>query len=186
MRFFLTLILLVAVADTTLADKKKTKDTPAKKVSVQVKSWKEVEKLVQQQKKKVVVLNIWTSTCGTCKDEFPHFVKLQKQFGTKKLACISVNCDYDGIEGKPPKFYEPTVVKFLKEQKATFTNVMLDRAFLDFLEDVELSTTPAFYVYSSDGKLAKRFDNDDVEKIEDEFKFSDVQELVAKLVKTKK
>ena len=39
-------------------------------------------------------------------------------------------CDYDGIEGKPPKFYEPTVLKFLKEQKATFTNVMLDRAFL--------------------------------------------------------
>ena len=176
----LTILLCIAATFVTqCAAAKPEKKTP--KLDIQVTDWKGVQKLVQQNKKKVVVLNIWTTTCGMCIEEFPKFVELQKSIGSKKLTCIAVNCDYDGIEAKPPKYYEPDVRKFLTKQRANFTHVMLNRAFIDFLEDVDLATTPAFYVYSAGGKLAKRFDNDDVEKIEDEFKFEDVQNLVTQL-----
>ena len=178
MRYAIVLFMATTFVAPCLAAKPKKK-TP--KIDVQVTDWKGIQKLVQQNKNKVVVLNIWTTTCGTCVEEFPKFVELQKTVGAKKLTCIAVNCDFDGIEGKPPKFYQPDVRSFLKKQKANFPNVMVNQAFIDFLDDIDLATTPAFYVYSPDGKLVKRFDNDDAEEIEDEFKFGDVRKLVTQL-----
>ena len=43
-------------------------------------------------------------------------------------------------------------------------------------------STPAVLVYRPDGKLAKRFDNDDAEKIEDEYTVDDVKRQISKLL----
>ncbi|MBT6494079.1 MAG: hypothetical protein HOL01_05950, partial [Planctomycetaceae bacterium] len=48
---------------------------------------------------------------------------------------------------------------------------------------VDLSSTPAVLVYRPNGKLAKRFDNDKAEKLEDEFTIKDVKQQIAKLLK---
>lgn len=151
-------------------------------VELRIVDWKAVEKLVASRKGKVVVVDIWTTTCGTCLEEFPKVVALQKKYGRKRLACISVACDYDGIKGKPPKHYVPGVIKFLKQQNATFDNLLLTVPFIDFLDQIELSSTPALLVYGRDGKLVKRFDNDNAEKIADEFTFDDVESLVKRLI----
>ncbi|MBT4863941.1 MAG: TlpA family protein disulfide reductase [Planctomycetaceae bacterium] len=152
-------------------------------VELKVRSWKGLQKLVAAHKGKVVVVDIWTTTCGTCVEEFPKFAALQKQFPKDKIALISLNCDYDGIKDKPPEFYRADVTKFLRKQNATFENVMLNIAFIDFLDQVDLSSTPAVLVYRPNGKLAKRFDNDKAEKLEDEFTIKDVKQQIAKLLK---
>jgi thiol-disulfide isomerase/thioredoxin len=152
------------------------------KVQIVETNWKGIQKLVATHKGKVVVVDIWTTTCLGCTKKFPDFVALRKQF-KGKVALISVNCDYDGIPDKPPKFYRADVLKFLQKQNATFDNVMLNVPFLGFLNARKLESTPAVYVYDKTGKLARRFDNDKAEKETDEFTMQQVRELVSKLVK---
>ncbi len=166
---------------TTCATKAE-KPSKAATVKLQIVDWKGVEKLVASQKGKVVVVDIWTTTCSTCVEEFPKLVALQKKYGRDRLACISLACDYDGIKGKPPKYYAKGVLKFLKKQNATFDNVLLTVPFIDFLDQIDLSSTPALLVYGKDGKLVKRFDNDNVKKIADEFTFDEVESLVKRLI----
>lgn len=177
------LFALLAITTCGLAaDKTRGKAVNRTAVKLRIVDWKAVEKLVASKKGKVVVVDIWTTTCGTCVEEFPKVVALQKKLGRKHLACISVACDYDGIKDKPPKHYAPGVLKFLKKQNATFDNVLLTVPFIDFLDQIDLSSTPALLVYGRDGKLVKRFDNDKAEKIADEFTFDDVESLVKRLI----
>ena len=177
------MLFALLTATSAAAEKPATAKKNAKPaVKLKVRSWKGLEKLVAAHKGKVVVIDIWTTTCGTCVEEFPKFAALRKQFPADKIALISVNCDYDGIKDKPPEFYRADVMKFLRKQNATFENVMLDIAFIDFLDQVDLSSTPAVLVYRPDGKLAKRFDNDDAEKIEDEFTMDDVKQKISGLL----
>ena len=171
------MILSPACADAVRAPK-------PKKVSVIEANWKGVQKLVAAHRGKVVVVDIWTTTCGVCLEKFPDFMALRKKH-QGKVALISVNCDYDGIPGKPPKHYRPGVLKFLRKQNATFENVMLTVSFLGFLNAIELESTPALFVFDKSGKLVKRFDNDKAEKIADEFTMKQVAALVAKLTRQK-
>lgn len=155
---------------------------PAPKIALSETNWAGVQKLVAKHKGRVVVLDIWTTTCPGCLEKFPDFVALQKTFG-RDVVLISVNCDYDGIEGKPPSYYRKNVLKFLRKQKAAFDNVMLNVSLLSFLEAEKLNSTPAMYVYDRSGKLVKRFDNDKATKEADEFTMKQVRALVAKLAK---
>lgn len=152
-------------------------------VTLKIKNWQDVQKLVVTHKGKVVVVDIWTTTCLSCVEEFPKFVALQKKYGKDKVVCISVNCDYDGIESKPPKYYRDKVLKFLRKNNASFENVMLNVPFLAFLDKIELESTPAILVYGPDAKLAKRFDNDDAKSEKDDYSMKNVQALIERLLK---
>ena len=163
---------------TTAVEKKK----PAE-VTVQIQSWKEVHKNIAAHKGKVVVVDIWTTTCLSCIEEFPKFVELRKKFGKDKVVLVSLNCDYDGIKSKPPKYYRENVLKFLKKNKATFENIMLNISFLSFLDEIKLNSTPAILIYDQTGKLAKRFDNDDAKSEKEDFSMNDVEALIERLLK---
>ena len=107
-------------------------------VTLKIENWQDVQKRIATHKGKVVVVDIWTTTCLTCVEEFPKFAALQKKYGKDKVICISLNCDYDGIESKPPKYYREKVLKFLRKQNASFENVMLNVPFLAFLDNIKL------------------------------------------------
>jgi neutral ceramidase len=145
-------------------------------------SWKDVQARVRRHRGRAVAVNIWTTTCATCVEDLPGFARLQEKFGRDRLACIAVNCDYDGIQSKPPEFYRERVLEVLRKQgAAALENVMLNVALIDFLEQADLASTPAIYVYDRTGRLAKRFDNDDVTRAEDEFTLEHVEALIAEL-----
>lgn len=182
------LILAVSLSAASPAEKNRggkrdvAASAPSGKIAVSIRDWKGVEELVKAHRGKVVVVDIWTTTCLACIEEFPEFVALERQFGRDKIALISLNCDYDGIEGKPPQYYRKQVLAFLQRQKARFDNVMLNIPLLDFLEQIDLASTPAVLVYDQQGKLVKRFDNDDIKKAEEEFTMRDVKRLVGQLI----
>ncbi|HUG90479.1 MAG TPA: redoxin family protein [Planctomycetaceae bacterium] len=152
-------------------------------IGLAVTNWDGVQALVRKHRGKVVAVNIWTTTCPACLEEFPGFVRMQQTFGRDDVACIAVNCDYDGIKTKPPAYYRDRVVAFLREQDAgILDNVLLDTPLIDFLDQIGLASSPAIYVYDRSGKLAKRFDNDNVARAEDEFTLSAVEALISELV----
>jgi thiol-disulfide isomerase/thioredoxin len=145
--------------------------------------WAGVQTLVASHVGKVVVVDIWTTTCPACVAELPKFVALQNRFGPEQVACISVNCDYDGVPDKPPAFYRPRVLEMLQKNEAVFPNAMLTTSLIKFLDEAALASTPAVYVYNAKGKLERRFDNDDAVREEDEFHMADVERLVESLLK---
>jgi thiol-disulfide isomerase/thioredoxin len=151
-------------------------------VELKILSHDNFQQLVAGHKGKVVVVDVWSTTCPPCVKEFPGLVALHKQHGPDKVACVSLSLDYIGAKGKPPEAYQQRVLEFLRSRDATFDNALASESADELLNKLELGGPPAVYVYDRDGNLAKRFDNDSIESEEDEFTYKDVNELVAKLV----
>ena len=166
----------------SMPDTKATEATPTK-IDLKVVDWQGVQERVAAQKGKIVVLDAWSTTCGPCVKEFPNLVKLHREFVSKGVACMSYNCDYDGIPNKPPEHYRDRVVKFLEKQDAVFENLMANVSLEELMDKMDLASIPAVYVYGRDGKLVKRFDNEKIKSDQDEFTYEQITQLVEDLLK---
>lgn len=136
-------------------------------VPLKIASWAETQKLVADHRGKVVVLDVWSTSCIPCLKEFPNLVALHKKFGADKVVCMSASCDYAGIKGEPPESYREAVLKFLNKQNATFENVLLSDESDEVFRLMDVAAIPVVFVYGPDGKLVKRFDNDSGEYLKD-------------------
>lgn len=135
-------------------------ETPADQAIVlQEFDWKQLQDLVASHKGKVVVVDLWSTSCEPCLREFPHLVALQKQHPTD-VVCISYDCDFIGAKNKPVAYYRERVLKFLESAGAkTLINTMSTIAADELFVQIDVDSIPAVYVYDQSGKLAKRFDN---------------------------
>lgn len=170
-----------------VADEKTVVETPkveAPEVTLTDGTWKDVEALVGKHMGKVIIVDIWSTSCLPCMTEFPHLVELQKAHG-EKLVCVGFNVDYVGIKSKPATYYRERVEKFLTKQKAGFTNILSNTEADKVFQTLELSSIPAVYVFGTDGKLAKRFDDSLLSDGEEEaFTYKeDINPFVEDLVK---
>lgn len=157
-------------------------DAASPMVSLEIKNWDETLELVAQHKGKIVVLDLWSTACDPCLAEFPNLVELHKKHTRDKLVCMSASCDYAGIKSKPPESYRDAVLEFLTKQEATFQNVLLNVDSDTLFEKIELASIPAVYVFGADGKVAKRFDNDNA-KTGEEFTYAkDIIPFIEKLL----
>lgn len=121
--------------------------------------WKQLDDLVASHKGKVVVVDLWSTSCEPCLREFPHLVALQKQH-PDDVICVSYDCDFIGARNKPVAYYRERVLKFLESVGAnTIVNTMCTVAAEDLFTQINVDSIPAVYVYDRTGKLAKRFDN---------------------------
>jgi thiol-disulfide isomerase/thioredoxin len=155
------------------------------KVSIEIVDWEQTRKLVAAHKGKIVVLDAWSTSCQPCMKEFPNLVKLHQKYGGKELACMSLSCDYQGIKNKPPEFYRDRVLNFLEKQGAVFQNLLASVPADELYDKMELASIPAVFVYGRDGKLVKRFDNEEVKSEDENFTYADVIKLVDELMKAK-
>lgn len=56
-------------------------------------------------KDKVVLLNIWATWCGPCREEMPDLAQLQEIYGGDNFEVLALNVDRNG-GGKPQEFLE--------------------------------------------------------------------------------
>ncbi|HEX8561096.1 MAG TPA: TlpA disulfide reductase family protein [Pyrinomonadaceae bacterium] len=88
----------------------------------------------------VVVLDFWATYCPPCREEIPHLVRLQREFGPKGFKVIGLNVGGDDDRPKVPEFVrlygiqyqlaEPddeTVRLFLADNSAIPQTFVLDR-----------------------------------------------------------
>lgn len=165
---------------TVVGDAPTTAAANAGQVDLQVMDYEGVQKLIASKKGQVVVLDCWSTSCGPCVEEFPGLVALHKKHGDK-LACISLSFDYNGLGSVDD--VKGDVLEFLREQGATFDNVISSEADEELSKKFGFAAIPVVYVYDQEGNLAKRFDNENAEKEEDLFTYEDVSALVEELLK---
>ena len=104
-------------------------------------------------------------------ENFPHLIEMHKKYGAKGLAVVSLSLD-DATDEKAVAKAE----EFLKEKKATFTNVLLNEDYGDGFDKLDINAIPAVFLYGPDGKEVKRFTMDDPN---DQFTYEDVEREIA-------
>ena len=158
---------------------------PAKPLDLRDMNWEQVQAFVAEHKGRVVVVDVWSTSCEPCLQEFPHLVAMQQRHGDD-VVCVSFDCDYIGAKNKPVDYYRERVVKALTDLKAeTIVNLMSIVAADELFQLMDLDSIPAVYVFDRAGQLSKRFDNrtpagGGVEGISYE---TQINPLVAELVK---
>jgi thiol-disulfide isomerase/thioredoxin len=151
-------------------------------VAARVMTWDEAQKLVAAHKGRVVVVDVWSTDCVPCLREFPHLVALQKAHAAR-LAAITINIDFLGIDAAPSTALREKVLEFLRRHDATTENVICSEAADEIYKRVDFVSIPAVYVYDRSGKLAKLFKNDSREYGKDGFTYErDVRPLVRRLL----
>ena len=102
---------------------------------------------------KVVLVNVWSTWCGPCIDEFPDLVKLQKEYGDKGLKVIFVS----GNELEDL----PEVKEFLAQQKVDFRTYIMSgspQAFIDGLNPQWSGALPFTMIFNGSSELQRMWE----------------------------
>ena len=130
---------------------------------------------IKAEKGKVVVVDVWATYCAPCKVEFPNFVKLHERLADEGVVCISVCVD------KPDA--KDAALAYLKKQKATCANYLLDEPEEVFAKWKVKKGVPIAFVFNRQGELVRKFDNDNVPPTADGFKYEEVTKVVESVLK---
>jgi len=110
----------------------------------------DVKKAIAAPGAKAVLVNIWASWCGPCRDEFPDVLKIRRDLGSQGVRVILVSADFDDAEARAD------AVKFLSDMGVdfpSFIKVGKDEEFIDGLAKEWTGTLPATLVYDGKGTL---------------------------------
>jgi len=156
-------------------------------ITIESGNWDSVLNLVQQNRGKVVVVDLWSTSCVPCMAELPRLAELQDAL-PDDVACVSFNVDYVGIASKPPEYYLDRVEEVLQRSNANYSNVLCMTEADVLFRDLDLPSIPAVFVYDKDGSLAQRFDASLLDEDADEeeaFTYEhDVAPLVRRLIES--
>lgn len=144
-------------------------------VSLQRLSWDQFrQRVATNPAAKLTIVDAWATTCGPCKENFPHLVAMSKKYADKGLAAVSLTVD-DREDAQAVAEAE----KFLREQGATFTNVLLDEDFGVGFEKLDINAIPAVFLFGPDGQEVKRYTLDDPNN---QFTYEQVEKDVAAML----
>lgn len=147
----------------------------AGKVKLERLNWSQFQaRLRQNQKIKYTLVDAWSTTCGPCKENFPHVLEMHKKFAEKGLQVVSLSLDDpdDDAAVKEAK-------KFLESKKSTIINILLDEGAGAGYEKLNINAIPAVFVYGPDGREVKRFTMDDTKN---QFTYDEVEKAITALL----
>lgn len=106
---------------------------------------KPLVKTLKDYKGEVVLLNIWATTCGPCRDEMPTIEKLYKDYEPKGLKVVAVSTDLPGMT--------KAIRDFKNEYGLTF-EILYDSV-SNIHRQYQIYGYPYSYVISRDGVIHK-------------------------------
>jgi len=157
----------------------------SRSITLEPGNWQDVQVRVAESAGKVVVVDLWSTSCLPCITELPHLGQLQRTH-PDDVVCISLSVDYLGIKSKPPEYYREKVELVLDKCESDVLNYLCTTDVDTVFDELKLASIPAVYVYGADGELAQRFDSSMMsEDSEDEEPFTyeaDIVPLVERLI----
>ena len=102
---------------------------------------------------KVVVMNLWATWCGPCRQEMPELVKMSNEYKARGLVVLGVATTYNEHNG------QDSVKQFVKEQNIPYKIIWDDGTLVGPLVQMvqARSVIPQSFVISRDGKIVKHF-----------------------------
>jgi thiol-disulfide isomerase/thioredoxin len=108
----------------------------------------DVQHLVHDSGAKAVLVNMWATWCGPCREEFPGLVRVARKYESQGLKVLLVSADDTEDMASVKKFLAEEGVDFpayLKAEK--------DQAFIDGVGKQWSGALPATFIYDNNGKL---------------------------------
>lgn len=110
----------------------------------------QLKAVIQGLDSKVIVVNFWATFCGPCREEFPYFVSLYREFKDQGMSLLFVSMDFDSDR--------PQIDEFLSEQGVNFVTYLRAGKDDEFIRGVHpewSGVLPMTLVYDSSKQLAK-------------------------------
>ena len=108
----------------------------------------DVMRIVREPGAKAVLLNMWATWCGPCREEFPDLMKLARKYKGSGLRVVLVSNDDDSEMAN--------IKKFLAEQGVDFPSYFKAEKDMPFINGIDSRWTgslPATFIYDGGGKL---------------------------------
>lgn len=132
-------------------------------VTLTVVKYQGLKDAVLSNRGKVVVVDFWADYCIPCKKNMPHLVELSQKYSSKGLTVITVSIDQ---LSKDPEVKD-RLLTFLKNRKATFTNLLLDEPPPVVEQKLHFKTVPTVFVFDRAGKWVQFTDEVDPHKVDE-------------------
>ncbi|MBK8982836.1 MAG: TlpA family protein disulfide reductase [Ignavibacteria bacterium] len=111
-----------------------------------------LDKLISENKDKVLLFNYWATWCKPCVEEFPDLMKLHKNYKDKDFKLIFVSLDFG-------EDFKDEIVTFLKKSGVDFdtyyNNFNKDEELLNYVDKNWEGGIPGTFIYDKTGKLRK-------------------------------
>lgn len=104
----------------------------------------ELHTLIESNKGKVIILNLWATWCPPCRKEIPGFISLYKKYKDKGLEIIGIAFDENGSTVVPP---------FIKKLDINYPVYLRGG---DIGPAYNLEAYPTTLIYDKDGSMVNR------------------------------
>lgn len=108
----------------------------------------DVQRLIHEPGAKAVLVNMWATWCGPCREEFPGLVRVAQKYSGQGLKVLLVSADDTDQVAAVKKFLAEEGVDFPAYIKAE-----KDQAFIDGLDKQWTGALPATFIFDGNGKL---------------------------------
>lgn len=108
----------------------------------------DVQRLVHDSGAKAVLVNMWATWCGPCREEFPGLVRVARKYESQGLKVLLVSADDSTDMASVKKFLAEEGVEFPAYIKAE-----KDQPFIDGLGKQWTGALPATFLYDNSGRL---------------------------------
>ncbi len=119
-------------------------------------SWKEIEQRLASHADKIVVADVWSTSCIPCMRELPHLFALQRKY-PDQIVAVTINIDYSGTPDDPPKACKEQALDFLRKRDSVGVHFVSSTEDEKVYEALDAGSIPVVLVYGRDGKLARKF-----------------------------
>ncbi len=104
----------------------------------------ELNALLERNKGKVVIVDLWATWCPPCRKEIPGFINLYNKYKGNGVEIIGIAFDENGMEAVPP---------FIKKNGINYPVYLGGN---DIAEAHNLRAYPTTLVYNKDGKMVNK------------------------------
>jgi len=108
---------------------------------------------IEDQKGKVVLINLWATWCGPCRAEMPHLVEMQEKYRDRNFEIIGLDVGTDGV----PETAE-AITAFAQDMKLNYKLGWADNKLNnEFVRLAQMAGIPISVLVNREGKMTGIF-----------------------------